>query len=200
MVSARIYIEGGGDSKELHARCREGFRRLFERCGLAGHMPRLVACGGREATYGDFTTAHRNASEGDYVAMLIDSEDPMNDIEKAWEHLKLRDGWDCPEGANDEQVLLMVTCMETWIIVDHTTLCSHYDSRFEKLALPAMTIMESRHRETIQAALSSATQKCKNPYAKGKRSFELGGKLSPDELRKHLPSFVRCERILGNNL
>ena len=24
-----IYIEGGGDSKELHTRCREGFRRLF---------------------------------------------------------------------------------------------------------------------------------------------------------------------------
>ena len=26
-----IYLEGGGDSKELHTRCREGFRKLLEK-------------------------------------------------------------------------------------------------------------------------------------------------------------------------
>ena len=27
-----IYVEGGGDSDEIKRRCREGFRKLFEKC------------------------------------------------------------------------------------------------------------------------------------------------------------------------
>ncbi len=40
-MSATIFLEGGGDSKELHIRCREGFRQLLEKCGFKGRMPRL---------------------------------------------------------------------------------------------------------------------------------------------------------------
>ena len=58
-MNARLYIEGGGDSKQLHTRCREGFRKLLERCGFGGRMPRLVACGGRNSTFDDFSTALR---------------------------------------------------------------------------------------------------------------------------------------------
>ena len=43
--SSVIYLEGGGESKELHSRCREGFRKLLEKNGFKGNMPRLVACG-----------------------------------------------------------------------------------------------------------------------------------------------------------
>ncbi len=42
--SSVIYLEGGGESKELHSRCREGFRKLLEKNGFKGNMPRLVAC------------------------------------------------------------------------------------------------------------------------------------------------------------
>ena len=72
-----IYLEGGGESKELHSRCREGFCKLLQNCGFAGRMPRLFACGGREATFDDFKTALAAAAPGDFVAMLIDSEDPI---------------------------------------------------------------------------------------------------------------------------
>ncbi len=50
--------------------------------------------------------------------MLVDSEYPVANIEKTWEHLKQRDNWDRPAGADDEHVLLMTTCMETWIATD----------------------------------------------------------------------------------
>ena len=69
-------------------RCREGFRRLLEQCGFSGRMPRLIACGGRGSAYADFTIAHANQRGGDYVAMWIDSEEPMADIEAAWNHLR----------------------------------------------------------------------------------------------------------------
>ena len=199
-MRAKIYIEGGGDSKELHTRCREGFRRLLEKCGFKGRMPRLVACGGRGTTFDDFSTAHANARRGDYVAMLVDSEEPVADIEETWRHLKSRDGWDMPHGAANEQVLLMTTCMESWIVCDRKTLKTFFRNCLRESALPSLTDMESRTRDAIQNALVHATRNCKNAYAKGKKSFVIVGKLDPAELRKHLPSFVRFERVLGEKL
>jgi hypothetical protein len=199
-VSARIYLEGGGDSKELHARCREGFRRLFEKCGFGGRMPRLVACGCREAAFDDFSTAHANAGEGDYVAMLVDSEEPVADVEQTWAHLKQRDDWNQPDGADDDQVLLMTTCMETWITSDREALRLHYGASLRENALPDLSNMERRARDVVQHALVQATQTCKNRYAKGKKSFEILARLDPAVLREHLPSFVRCVRVLEDNL
>ena len=75
-MKTHLYIEGG-DSKEDQIRCREGFRKLLEKMGLSGRMPRLSACGGREAVFDDFKTAHVRQHANDYVAMLVDSEDPV---------------------------------------------------------------------------------------------------------------------------
>ena len=113
-MSAHLYIEGG-ESKEDQIRCREGFRKLLEKAGFSGRMPRLTACGGRGSAFDDFKTAHARLKIGNYIAMLIDSEDPVADLEKTWDHLNSRDQWDKPAGATDEQVLFMTTCMETWI-------------------------------------------------------------------------------------
>src|SRR5256885_2202952 len=100
---AKVYVEGGGDhNKQLNIRCREGFRKLLEKCGFERRMPRIVACGGREAAYRDFATAHRSG-ELNYSALFIDSEDAVANAEQPWEHLKQRDGWDRPDGATDEQ-------------------------------------------------------------------------------------------------
>ena len=199
-MSANIYLEGGGDSKELHIRCRAGFRKLLENSGFTGRLPRLTACGGRAAAFNDFQTGHATKSETDYVAMLIDSEEPLADLETAWQHLHLHDGWVTPTGATDEQVLFMTTCMETWIVTDRTTLAEHYGSQLQESALPALQDPESRTRQEVQQKLAHATRNCVNAYAKGKRSFEVLGKLSPTELKKHLPSFRRMLRILGEEL
>lgn len=195
-----IYLEGGGDSKGLHTRCREGFRKLLEKCGYEGNMPRLVACGGRESAFADFQVAHGSRAPEDFVAMLIDSEDPLNDREATWDHLKESDAWEKPPAAADEQVLFMTTCMETWIITDRDSLKSHYGSALQVSALPPLEDMEERDRHDIQDALVHATRTCKNAYMKGKRSFEILGKLEPGALKPHLPSFRRNIAILDENL
>ena len=194
-----IYIEGGGDSKELHTRCRKGFRKLLENCGFTGYMPRLVACGGRDSAFDDFKIAHANKSNSDYVAMLIDSEDPLKDLD-AWDHLKTRDGWDKPLGSENDQVLFMTTCMETWIVADRDALTKHYGDKLQESALPPLYDLESRSRHDIQNNLFHATRDCSNAYKKGKRSFDVLEKLSPDELELYLPSFVRVKQILENRL
>ena len=199
-MNVTIYLEGGGNSKESQTRCREGFRKLLEQCGFRGKMPKLVACGGRSQTYDSFCTGHRNASRGCMVFMLIDSEDPMANIEETWPHLKFRDGWEKPENAGDEQVLMMTTCMETWIVADRATLKSHFGQNLQESGLPAAVNLESRSRDAVQTALVHATRNCINKYEKGKRSFQILSELSPDRLSDHLPSFTRTKRILNENL
>ena len=198
-MRAYIYIEGGGDSKELHVRCRQGFRQLLERCGFSGRMPRLVACGGRSAAYGDFKTAHES-NKAEYVAMLIDSEKPVSNPEETWDHLRNCDRWERPDGADDEQVLFMTTCMETWIVADRDTLRQHYGSSLQESALPLLISLEQGNRQDIQEGLKRATRNCSNAYQKGKRSFEILGKLEPETMVSNLPAFQRAKRILNEKL
>jgi len=196
----RIYLEGGGDSKELHTRCREGFAKLLTRMGFTGRMPRLVACGGRGAAYDDFRTAMQGRAPSAWVGLWVDSEEPMADLEAAWEHLGNQDRWDRPAGASDDDVLLMVTCMETWLVADRDALAKHYGPKLHAKALPSLHDLETRDRHAAQDALEKATVDCTNPYRKGKRSFALLAAISPDEVGGHCPSFVRCRRVLQEKL
>ena len=199
-MSARLFLEGGGDSKDGRTRCREGFRKLFEKCGFRGRMPRLVASGGRKSAYDDFTIAHAHATAPDYVGMLIDSENPVPNINETWGHLRDRDQWDRPPGARDDQVLLMTTCMETWIASDRNALNEHFGHRVHVAALPALPNIEARTRRDILQNLRDATRDCPGPYTKGPKSFEVLGKLDPDAIAQHLPSFRRAHRILDEKL
>lgn len=198
-MTAILYLEGGGDSKEIHVRCREGFRRLLERSGFAGKMPRLVACGSRENAFDDFISAHLG-HKGTFAALWIDSEEVLAELEEAWEHLQSRDHWARPVGAADEQVLFMTTCMETWLVADPAALSAHYGGNLHKKALPPSVDLERRDRKYIQTQLARATRDCGNPYEKGKRSFDLLAKLCPETLEQHLPSFARVRRILNAKL
>ena len=198
-MSAHLYIEGG-ESKEDQIRCREGFRKLLEKAGFSGRMPRLSACGGRLSAFDDFKTAHARSNVGDYIAMLVDSEDPVVDLEKTWDHLKRRDGWEKPAGAIDEQVLFMTTCMETWIVADRAALREHYGHKLQENALSPLNNLEARNRQDVHDNLVHASRDCSNAYSKGKRSFAVLAKLDPAVLKQHLPSFVRVDRILKTTL
>lgn len=195
---ARLYIEGGGDSKELHSRCREAFRKLLERAGFAGRMPRMVACGSRSEAYDDFRTSHLRAV-GEYVALLIDSEEPVADSERPWAHLVGHDQWERPNGAVDDQALLMITSMETWIACDHEALRQRFGQNVRLNALPPLHDIEHRSRADVFAALRAATRECTAVYAKGAIAFEVMSLVSPDAL-EHLPGFARVKRVLEARL
>ena len=84
MVSACIYLEGGAkgpDSKFLTIACQQAFHKLLDSMGFTDRKPKLVACGGRGSVFERFCTAHKSGT-CDYVAMWIDSEEPMADIEQ----------------------------------------------------------------------------------------------------------------------
>ncbi len=210
-MSAYIYVEGGASgahadgssSKYLTIRCQQAFHNLLTRMGFNGRKPRLVACGGRGKVYDRFCTAQQLGGAMEYVAMWIDSEEPMVDIEQTWKHLAgvtTVAVWEKPVGARDDQILFMTTCMETWIIADRATLQAHYKQNLNSNPLPALVDLECRSRGSVQDALVRATKDCQNAYSKGERSFGILEKLDPDVLKLHLPSFVRVIRILNEKL
>ena len=196
---ARIYLEGGGDSKELHTRCREGFRKLLEQAGFAGRMPRLVACGGRRAAFDDFCTGHGRAGF-EYVALLVDSEEPVAHLEQPWAHLRWHDGWQRPRGASNHQALLMITCMETWIACDPAALRTKFGPHFSEDRLPPLQNLESRPATAVLASLFAATRDSPAPFSRGVLSFEVLGLLSPDTLRNNLRGFARVYTVLNSCL
>ena len=159
-------------------------------------MPKLSAVGSRESAFDRFKTALSDTDNSDFVALLIDSEDSITDVERTWDHLRQRDGWSKPEGATDDQVLFMTTSMETWIVADRSALRGRFPRGFNENPLPALPGIESRNRNDVLDALRRATD---NRYSKGKISFELLGSLDPNVLEQ-LPSFSRARRILNEKL
>ncbi len=204
-MSVRIYIEGGGDSKDLHIRCREGFRRLLEKCGFEGRMPRLFESGSGYAALQDFTPALAgSASSGIYPMLLIDSEEPIatpSSPSQVWDHIVARWRGCRPPGSADDQAQAMVTCVETWVLADRGALRHHYGSELQESPLLPETGLEARARGDVQDALERATRNCgrDRSYAKGRRSFVILAELDPETLKLHLPHFVSFLQALDRH-
>lgn len=199
-MSVTIYVEGGGESKELRTRCREGFSKLIKKLGFDRRMPRIVACGGRRKAYDMFCNSITSAKNDEFPILLVDSEDPI--ALSPWAHLKVRDKWDHPVGAEDDQAQLMVACMETWIMADHLTLRKVFGSCLRESALIPVKNLEDRSRQELLEALKSATNDCGKyrGYDKGTRSFQILAELNPKSLDDNLPYFHRFRETLGKHI
>ena len=185
-MSIKLYVEGGGDSKELKARCRRGFRKFIEKAGLEGRMPRIVACGGRQNAYDSFVAAFD--VEGPIPMLLVDAEDPLT-AANPWEHLHNRDTWARPNGAGDDQCHLMVQVMESWFLADRPALKSFYDHEFQESALPGNPRVEQISKADVLDRLARATRspKTKKSYDKGSHGFDILGEINPLVVERAAP-------------
>ena len=191
----KLYVEGGGDSAALKTACREGFARFLEKAGLSGHMPRIVACGGRQDAFDSFCTALKN---GEPALLLVDSEAPValaaqlgdatvKDVRSQWLpwlHLLHRpgDGWEKPAGAKDMQCHLMVQCMDSWLLADRASLKVFFEQGFLENQLPPDNRdVEAIAKNELYQSLANATRPCKTKaqYGKGEHSFKLLALLDP---------------------
>ena len=181
-----VYVEGGGSSKDLKTACRKGFSNFVQRAGLAGNMPRIVACGPRGDAYNSFKIAHAQKSAD--AILLVDSEVPVT-ASGPWQHLKSSDGWDCPSGTTDDQCHLMVQVMESWFLADKDALASFYGQGFKSQALRAANPnIEQAPKQDVLNRLAQATRDTgKGSYKKGSISFEILGMLDPEKVRNASP-------------
>ena len=210
MVSVKIYVEGAGYSA-LDAQCRQGFQELLKKAGFRGRLPRIIPCGPRNDAFDKFKSALQR--DGEYPILLVDSEEVVANANQpdanpsggAWRHLAQRDQWQRPSAANDDQAQLMVTTMETWLLADRQALVAYFPDLNDN-SLPADFDLESRRKADIVGALqkatkpSSATKSSSKGYDKGNHSFDLLGRVNPDELKRGLPHFRRFIETLERRL
>lgn len=185
MVSVRIYVEGGGKNHDTLARCRQGFHGFFGKFVSAGRQPKVIACGDRGTTFDRFRTALSEYQDA-FVILLVDSERSIAPGVAPWMHLKMRDGWDQPAGATDDQAHLMVQCMEAWFLADKDVVADYYGEGFNPNTLPGQQDIEQIDKGDVVRALENATRntRTKGQYHKTRHGFELLARIDPAKVRQ----------------
>ncbi len=195
-MSMKVYVEGGGDRRELKAKCREGFSTFLSKTGLAGQMPRVFAGGSRRKTYDAFCTTLADSTDEDFIVLLVDSEGPV--MSDPWPHLQERDRWGKPTGATDGNAHLMVQCMEAWFLADKDALAHFFGADFNRNALPQRAEVEDIPKRDLERGLEAATRQCrKGAYHKGNHSFEILAQLDPGKVIDASP---HAERLVSTLL
>lgn len=184
--TVKVFVEGGGDDNETRTNCRQGFSEFFRKLLPGLPMPRVVSCGPREQAWSDFQAALREPQVT--PVLLVDAEAPVHKT-SWWDHLKDRDQWQKPEDAHEEQALLMIQCMESWILADLELLRSFYGSGFNEKAIPTTADLADVDKARLSTALKNATRntKTKGEYHKTKHGLILVGKLDPAVLERRAP-------------
>ena len=196
-MSTTVFVEGGGQSKDLRTRCRQGFHEFLDSAMPAGRMPRFVACGSRKDAFDRFCTAISHDPCGAYM-LLVDSEDVCQPDVTRWQHVKQRsgDGWDVPSGATDDHLHFMAVCMESWLIADPSSLARFYAKGFEAGQLPETVDLETVEKATVFDSLQRATRATvKGEYSKGKVSFAALGSLDVTTVSSRMP---HCRRFVDH--
>jgi hypothetical protein len=134
----------------------------------------------------------KNRQRDELPLLLVDSETSVKDNAGVWPHLSERDGWEVPDGAKEDQVFVMVRCMETWLLADPDTLSCFFASGFKPQKIRELSNLEGLATVDVLKLLKSATAGCKKKvYAKGKVSFELLGQIRPASVEEACPHAAR---------
>lgn len=196
-MKVKVYVEGGGDGKSLRARCRSGFSSFFEKANLAGRMPQVIACGGREAAFDRFCTAFGSRRAEELIILLVDSEGPVADRSEPWLRLRERNGWEKPDDATDENAHLMVQCMEAWFLADMDCLTAYFGQGFNRNALPGSPRIENVAKDDVLEGLKRATRQCKKgEYGKGRHSFDMLETIDPAQVMVASPHASRLVQTM----
>ena len=194
-ATVKLYIEGGGEQNRLKRECRRAFASFFESTGFRGRMPRLVACGSRNEAFRDFCSSQKSADRSNKIAfLLVDSEDAvLGDLQnRPWEHLRNRDQWVQPETATNEQVHLMIQCMESWFLADKEALRRFFGQGFNSNALPNNSNIERIVKSDVLRSLENATRNSqKGSYGKGAHSFKILEEIDATKVVNASPSAKR---------
>ena len=191
-MKVKVYVEGGGDGKDLRTKCRRGFSTFFEKANLARRMPKIIACGGRESAFEKFQTALRSGNADEFIVLLVDSEAPVANGSGPWYHLARRDEWERPDDATDENAHLMVQCMEAWFLADKEGLAAYFGQGFNRNALPGRREIEEVGKVDVVNGLKNATRDCKKgEYGKGRDSFVILEQTDPAKVLAASPHASR---------
>jgi hypothetical protein len=190
----RIYVEGGGDSKDGKAFLRQGLGTFLSGLRESARQKKIrwaiVACGPRDRAFEDFKIA-LDTHDGAFNILLVDSEATVQST--PWQHLRTRDGWTKPD-AEDENCHLMVQEMEAWFIADLPSLSAFYGRNFNAKSIPGGNV-ESVSKQSLNDGLRDATRDTqKGEYHKIRHGCKLLEVIDAAAVRQASP---HCNRLFA---
>lgn len=191
----RLYVEGGGDGKDTKDQVRRGFavflRNIVEIARGKRIRWRIVACGSRNSTLGDFKTGIR-AHPHAFNVLLVDAEAPVAVDPR--QHLQNRDGWDLT-GIADDQCHLMAQVNEAWLVADVDALEKYYGPGFHSNSIPRTNDVEQIDKTALYSALKAASRDTsKGEYHKVRHAPAILARLDVSKVRNRAH---HCNRLFA---
>ena len=192
-AAVRIFVEGGGSTREEQAALRHGFSDLLAKALGTRRMPSVITCGGRDQAFKEWQRALKRHPH-EICILLVDSEGPVPGGLTPWACLQARTGdthWSKPQGTADDQLHLMVQAMEAWFFADRDALARYYGTNFQPNALPARPDVENIPKQELAKSLAHASRNTtKGAYMKH-HGFALIGQIDPAKVRAASPWATR---------
>jgi Domain of unknown function (DUF4276) len=190
----QIFIEGGGENENTQSILRKGFSQFFSEITKIAKdknmRVKFILCGGRDLAYRRFKKSLETNPDS-FNILLVDAEAPVK--QAPWIHLKSRDNWEKPNGADDEICHLMIQTMEAWFMADKQAIASYYGKDFQESALPSNPMIEEIPKSDLEPKLKKAASKTKKgEYQKIDHGSELLSRISAQKVRDASPA---CERL-----
>lgn len=193
MTKFVVYVEGGGnrrDAKDTKTVIRLGFQTFFRKA--INKNVRVIACGPRDEALKQFRHALRT-KPSETPILLIDAEASLHSTSK-WQHLKIRDRWEQPVGATEDNCFLMVQAMEAWFIADRDALAAYFGNGLRENALPQNSNVEAIPKNQLERSLKRAARDTKKKgYHKIKDGSALLEQIDPQLVRNASP---HCDQLL----
>jgi hypothetical protein len=192
----RIYVEGGGDSRETKAIFRQGYNQFFRQIIEIVRNKRihwnLIVSGSRENCFDDYKNALHSHPDA-FNIMLIDAECEVTT--NVMQHLKEQDRWELTGTEGHYQ--LMAQMMEAWLVADKTTLADYYGQGFRANAIPNTYDVEQIAKATLTFSLENASRNTqKGGYAKIKHGADLLALVNVQLVRTRAKHCDRLFRLL----
>ena len=73
----------------------------------------------------------------------------LRNLLSLWRHLRTHDNRNRPSGAEEDQVHLMIHCMETWFLADVSALEEFLGSGFRSSAIPQRSDIENISKSDV---------------------------------------------------
>jgi hypothetical protein len=192
-VTIKIFVEGGGDQNRTSTACRKGFQEFFGKLLRGKTRPRIVACGSRDRAHKDFQIALKAEPEI-FSMLLVDSEGSVTTGQTPIQHLR-QAGW--KDNLPEDQIHLMVQCMESWFLADKQELASYFGNDFNTGRLSQRPDIENIPKTDVQRCLHSAAKNCPSAgYHKTRDGFEILGRIDPQKVRQSSPHADRFFDVL----
>lgn len=154
-----VYVEGGGETNYLKRAVRRAFHDFLGQLNLRD-QPRVHPSGSRNDAYDDFCQAVRERTR---ALLLVDSEGPIQPGSNPWVHVRERDGWRRPRGADKEDCHLMVQCMESWFLADRAFLSSFFGQGFQR----SLFTRQSQNRRSTEGRCAARNGERQSSQQKG---------------------------------